>query len=126
MNLMHRLVELFVLSVIVLVLDLGFLISMRGYFNTQIRKIQGTDMKMDYVAAALCYMVIIGCLFRFIIQTDANILEAALLGWSVYLIYELTNKGLFTNWSWTTVMIDGIWGGILFSASTYVYRQIMG
>ncbi len=122
---MNRLVELAVLAVIVLVLDLGFLVAMRGYFNTQIRRIQGTDLKMDYVAAALCYMIIIGCVYRFIIQYEISILDAALLGWSVYLIYELTNKALFSEWSWTTVMIDGIWGGILFATSTYIYRRVM-
>jgi uncharacterized membrane protein len=122
---MNKFAELSILAFIMLVLDAVFLGSMRGYFNRQIRSIQGSGMQMNYVAAALCYLVITGCLYRFIIMTGASVLDAALLGWSVYLIYELTNKALFTNWSWTTVMIDGVWGGILFAASTYIYRRLL-
>ena len=117
-------VDLLLLSLVVLVLDIGFLWSMRSYFNAQIRAVQGSNMLMNYVAGGLCYLVIIGCIYRFIIMSDASILEAALLGWSIYLIYELTNKALFTNWTWTTVMIDGTWGGIVFAASTYLFRLL--
>jgi len=117
--------EILLLSVIVLVLDFGFLISMKKYFNNQVRIIQGSDMKMNILAAVLCYVVIIGCIYKFIITTNASVLDAAFLGWSIYLIYELTNKALFANWSWKTVLIDGVWGGILFGISTYIIRKIL-
>lgn len=119
---MNRVVEIVLLAVIVLVLDFAFLGLMRNYFDNQIRVITGAGIKMNILAAILCYMVIIGCIFRFGIQYEFSILDSALLGWSVYLIYELTNKALFDKWSWTTVMIDGIWGGILFAASVYLFR----
>ena len=81
-------------------------------------------MMMNYLAAGLCYVVIIACVYKFIILPGASILDAAMLGWSVYLIYELTNKALFNLWSWNTVLIDGLWGGILFAGSVYIYRAI--
>lgn len=117
-------VDLLLLSAIVLILDVAFLWSMRGYFNKQIREVQGSNMVMNYIAGGLCYLVIIGCIYRFVIMSSASILDAALLGWAIYLIYELTNKALFTNWAWTTVMIDGIWGGVMFAASTYLFRLL--
>ncbi len=120
-----EILHVLLLSVILLVLDGVFLGSLKKYFNHQVRIIQGTDMKMNFIAAGLCYIVIIGCLYKFIIKTNASILDAAILGWSVYLIYELTNKALLTNWSWTTVMIDGVWGGILFGLGTYLYRLLL-
>lgn len=116
--------QLLLLAVVVLVLDLAFLWSMRSYFNSQIRAVQGSNMAMNYIAAGLCYLVIIGCIYRFIIMSGASILDAALLGWSIYLIYELTNKALFTNWAWLTVAIDGLWGGVVFAASTYIFRLL--
>lgn len=121
---MNQIAEIFILAIIVLVIDLGFLFGMRNYFNNQIRLIQGSDLVMNYLAGGLCYLVIIGCLYKFIISTGASILDAALLGWSIYLIYELTNKALFSKWFWTTVIIDGLWGGVLFAISTYVFRAI--
>ena len=121
---MNPLGDILLLSIIMLFVDLGFLWSMRDYFNNQIRVIQGTNMMMNYLAAGLCYVVIIACVYKFIILPGASILDAAMLGWSVYLIYELTNKALFNLWSWNTVLIDGLWGGILFAGSVYIYRAI--
>ena len=121
---MNTISEILLLSAIILVMDLGFLWSMRNYFYGQIRMIQGTEMTMNYVASVLCYLVIIACVYKFVILSGASILDAALLGWSIYLIYELTNKSLFNKWSWTTVMIDGIWGGILFAVSAYIFKVI--
>lgn len=121
---MNQFVEILLLALIVLVIDLGFLWSMRNYFNNQIRVIQGTNMMMNYLAGGLCYVVIIACIYKFIILQGLSILDAAMLGWSIYLIYELTNKALFNLWSWNTVLIDGLWGGILFAGSVYIYRAI--
>ena len=36
------------------------------------------------------------------------------------MVYETTNKAILKDWSWKTVMIDGIWGGILFALTTYL------
>jgi hypothetical protein len=121
---MNYLGDLLLLSIIILLVDLGFLWYMREYFNNQIRVIQGTNMMMNYLAAILCYLVIIACVYKFVILSGASILDAAMLGWSIYFIYELTNKALFNLWSWNTVLIDGIWGGILFAGSVYIYRVI--
>ena len=121
---MNTISEILLLSAIILVMDLGFLWSMRNYFNRQLRLIQGTDLTWNYLAAVLCYLVIIGCVYKFVILSGVSILDAALLGWSIYLIYELTNKALFNKWSWITVMIDGIWGGILFAVSAYIFKVI--
>ena len=39
-------------------------------------------------------------------------------------IYELTNKTIITNWNWSTVFIDSLWGGILFMIVSYIMKQI--
>ena len=119
-----QLAQIILLSVIVLILDGVFLISLKKYFGHQIRSIQGSELKINILASVLCYIVIIGCVYKFIILTNASILDAAILGWLIYLMYELTNKALFTNWSWKTVLIDGVWGGVLFALSTYIIRLL--
>ena len=40
------------------------------------------------------------------------------------MVYETTNKAIIKNWTWKTVMIDGIWGGILFSLTTFLTYKI--
>lgn len=124
MNKLHYVLDLLLLAVIILVLDAVFLGSLRNYFNKQVRKVQGSNLRMNYIAAVLAYIVIIGCVYRFVVLTNASLLNAALLGWSVYLIYELTNKAILNNWDWLTVLIDGLWGGVLFALTTYLFRLI--
>lgn len=124
MNKLHYVLDLLLLAVIILVLDAVFLGSLRNYFNNQVRKVQGSNLHMNYIAAVLAYIVIIGCVYRFVVLNNASLLDAALLGWSVYLIYELTNKAILNNWDWLTVLIDGLWGGVLFALTTYLFRLI--
>lgn len=117
--------DLAILALIVLGLDVIFLGSMHNYFNWQVRMVQGSALQLDYLAAGLCYIVIIGAAYKFmILRPETTIWDAAILGWSVYLIYELTNKAILRNWAWTTVFLDGLWGGILFALTLYIFRLI--
>jgi uncharacterized membrane protein len=124
-NTKKTITDLALLALIVLGLDAIFLGSMRNYFNWQIRQIQGSNMQMDYLAAGLCYIVIIAAAYKFmVLRPETTLWDAALLGWSVYLIYELTNKAILRNWAWSTVLLDGLWGGILFALTLYIFRLI--
>jgi len=44
------------------------------------------------------------------------------LGIFVYGVYELTNRAIFKNWEWKTVVLDTLWGGILFTSVAYIYK----
>lgn len=117
--------DIALIAAISLVLDAVFLGSMTGYFKEQVRRVQGSDMQMNYLATGLVYVAIVGMIYKFLVlRKDATVWDAALLGWSTYLIYELTNKAIFTKWSWTTVLLDGFWGGILYAATFYLFRKI--
>jgi uncharacterized membrane protein len=37
------------------------------------------------------------------------------------MVYELTNMAIIKKWNYTTVLLDGVWGGILFALTTFVY-----
>lgn len=117
--------DLAILALIVLGLDAIFLGSMSNYFNWQVRMVQGSGLQMDYLAAGLCYIVIIAAAYKFLVlRPETTLWDAALLGWSVYLIYELTNKAILRNWAWSTVLLDGLWGGILFALTLYFFRLV--
>lgn len=122
---MNKIFKILLLAILLVVIDYIYLKSVTPYFNKQIAAVQGSIIKMDYVGAILCYLFIVTVLYYFIISKNSPIRDALLLGWCVYFIYELTNKGIFTKWTWTTVFIDGIWGGILFGLVTIVYRLIL-
>lgn len=116
--------KVLILSVLLIVIDSIYLKSVSNYFDRQIRLIQGSSMKLNYTSALLCYFFIVLSLYYFIIRKHAPVRDAMILGWCIYFIYELTNKAIIFNWSWMTVFIDGIWGGILFGLATIIYRLI--
>ncbi len=109
-----------VLSVVLLVTDLIVLNILGKIFNTQVISVQGSPIKMDLIAASLSYVFIIAILYKFIISTHQKIKDAFLLGLLTYGIYELTTKALLKEWKWSTVIIDSVWGGVLFAFTTYV------
>jgi uncharacterized membrane protein len=113
------------ISAITLVsIDYLYLFMIKGYFENQIKKVQGTPLKTNLLPIAFCYIFLIFGINYFIIKPKRSVQDAFLLGLVIYGVYETTNWALFTNWSPITVLIDTLWGGILFAITTYVSTQI--
>ena len=111
-------------AIVFVILDGTYLNLIKGYFNKQVKSIQGSDIQINIVATGLTYVVLIYGLNYFIIRKNKSIQEAAYLGFFVYAVYELTNLALFKNWSVFTVIIDTIWGTVLFGLTTYIVYKI--
>ncbi len=79
---------------------------------------------MNYLGAALCYILLIIGINYFIIKPRRSVSDAFLLGIVIYGVYETTNLALFKNWSILTVIIDTLWGGLLFAATTYIVNLL--
>jgi len=113
------------LSAIVLItIDFMYLQSIKGYFQKQVQSVQGSAMQINYLGAALCYVFLIVGINYFIIKPNRSIKDAFLLGLVIYGVYETTSYALFKNWYVTTVIIDTLWGGILFALTTWIIRLI--
>lgn len=113
-------------AVILVILDGIYLNLTKGYFNKQIKSIQGSEIQMNFIAVAITYILLIFGLNYFIIQKHKSIQDAALLGLIIYGVFELTNLALFKNWSILTVIIDVTWGTILFTLTTAIVYKITG
>jgi uncharacterized membrane protein len=59
----------------------------------------------------------------FIFNSNRGVKDAFLLGICVYGVYETTNYAILDKWSKTSVIIDTLWGGILFSGTTYIMQK---
>ncbi len=101
-------------------IDFIYLNVMKGYFDNQVKSIQGSPIKMNYLGVALCYILLIIGINYFIIKPNKSVSDAFLLGIVIYGVYETTNYALFKNWSILTVIIDTLWGGLLFASTTYL------
>lgn len=116
---------LFLVSAIVFIsIDFVYLNVMKSYFDNQIKSVQGSPIKMNYLGAALCYIFLIIGINYFIIKPRRSVSDAFLLGIVIYGVYETTNLALFKNWSILTVIIDTLWGGLLFAATTYLVNLL--
>jgi uncharacterized membrane protein len=116
--------DILLLAVIFMAVDLGFLRMLIPFWNRQLIQVQGSPLSMNYMAAGLAYLTLTLGLYYFIIRSRKSIIEAMLIGWFVYFVYELTNKAIITNWNWTTVLIDGLWGGISFGLTTWLFYYV--
>jgi uncharacterized membrane protein len=114
-----------IITAIVLVLIDSVYLSLIGkYFQNQIKKVQGSPMKINYLGVAICYLFLVIGLYYFIIKPHKSIQDAFLFGLVVYGVYETTNYALLSNWSIFTVFIDTIWGGMLFALTTGIINKL--
>ncbi len=118
--------KIIIITIITALLDGLFLYLNRSFFNNQIIKVQNSPIKMDYLSATLCYIFLIYGLYYFIIKDNKSVKDAFLLGIVEYGVYELTTKALLKDWSYNTVIVDTLWGGVLFSLTTYLTYYILG
>ncbi len=113
-------------AIVFITTDFVYLNVIKDYFNKQIISVQGSPLKVNYLGAALCYIFLIVGINYFIIKPRKSVNDAFLLGLVIYGVYETTNYALFKNWSMLTVIIDTLWGGLLFAFTTYVVNMLRG
>ena len=111
-------------AIVLIILDSTYIHLMTGYFKKQVKDVQGSPLELNFVGAALCYVFIIFGLNYFIIKNRKSVKDAFLLGIVIYAVFELTNLALFKNWHILSVLIDTLWGGILFGLTTGIVYKL--
>jgi len=107
-------------AIVLVVIDSIYLNTMKGYFQNQVKLVQGSELKINFIGAAICYIFLIAGLNYFIIKPRKSVTDAFLLGLVIYGVYETTSYALLKNWSILTVFMDTLWGALLFGATTYI------
>ncbi len=113
-------------AIVFITTDFVYLNVIKDYFNNQIKLVQGSEPKVNYLGVALCYIFLIAGINYFIIKPRKSVNDAFLLGIVIYGVYETTNYALLKNWSILTVIIDTLWGGLLFAFTTYIVNMLRG
>ena len=124
--------------VLFFIIDIFYLMGVSKYFTKMTKNIR---LRKHYLIIPIIfiYIILFTSLYYFILK-DINIdiqfnntfykkvfkiiLNAFILGFSIYSIYELTNYALFKNWTLHMVLLDSLWGGTLFSIVTFLYLCI--
>lgn len=111
-------------GIIMLVLDVIFLGLNRDMFQLQVAEVQRVVLEVRYLGAVLCYPLLIFALYYFIIKDRRPVIDAMILGFVIYGVYETTTYALLKKWKLQTMMIDTLWGGILFGLTTMLTYKL--
>lgn len=111
-------------SIIFLCLDFLYLTPQNKYFHKLFLDLQGEKMKIRMEGVILCYIALILAFNYFIIDKKGSYLDAFLLGFFIYVVYETTNFATFSKWPVRMLIVDSLWGGILFVLTLYLTQLI--
>lgn len=111
---------LLVSSVLFVVLDAIFLTFRSKAFAKQIQDVQQSPLRLYPGAVIACYLLLVLGLNYFIIYPHRPLWDAFFLGCLINGVFETTNYSIFKQWQFETVVVDTLWGGVLFSLTTYL------
>lgn len=111
-------------AIVFITMDFVYLNLIKEYFTNQIKKVQGSAVKINLLGVAICYIFLIFGINYFIIKPRKSVSDAFLLGLVIFGVYETTNYALLSNWSILTVILDTFWGGILFATTTFIINKL--
>ena len=111
--------NIIVSGILLLCIDGVYLSLIKDFFNKQIADVQRSPLKINIYGAILSYLFLIVGINYFIIQHNKSVFDAFMLGLVIYGVYEGTTYALLKDWRINTVILDTLWGGILFALVTY-------
>lgn len=119
----------FVLLILLLVDLIWISFFMRSRYKTFVRKLQGSEIKVNYIAAGFTYILMalsVVYLLQPLIKnkgTREAYLLGGMMGLTVYGIYAGTLKAVLPSFSNVTMGMDIIWGIFLYSLATFLIRN---
>ena len=116
--------KILLLPFIILFLDSIYLTLIGPTFSKMILGIQKRPLKLNILAAAFTYLLVIFQLYYFIISRNGSLLDAFLLGMTTYGIFDFTSISVLKGYSSKIGVIDMLWGGILYMITTYILKKI--
>ena len=110
--------------IIMSILDYIYLNSTSTIFFKLVNKIQNSPLKLRIFPTIMVYILIFLMWVVFIYNQKEkftfkqNIFRSFVLGLCTYGIYDFTNMAIFKDWPLKVVLMDTIWGGVLYSLIT--------
>jgi uncharacterized membrane protein len=129
-------IEYILTTIIALFIDFIWLISNSNNYNYLVEKVQKTPLSINFTGAILSYIIFMCGLFFFSIplieiklKENKNLFILCLLyggglGLLLYGMFNATNYGIFTNYSYKIALMDSFWGFTIFTISSYLFFSI--
>jgi len=113
------------ITVVLLALDFIYISVIRNMFEIQIADVQRVALQVRPLGAVLCYLLLVIGLYYFIVREHRPVFDAFLLGLVIYGVYETTSYALLKKWRWNIVLMDTLWGGVLFALTTFITYKVV-
>lgn len=114
-------IKLFIISSIILVsLDFIYLSLQQEWYKKEIKKMQGEELKLNWIGVCMRYLAQIIGLNIFVLQNSGSILYSFIFGIVIYLNYIGTNYATVINFDERLASVDLLKGGIIMALTTYI------
>ena len=129
-------IEYILTIIFILVIDFIWIFSNSKNYNYLVEKVQKTPLSINFIGAILSYITFICGLFFFSIplielklKENKNLFLLCLiygggLGLLLYVMFNATNYGIFTNYNYKIALMDTLWGFSIFTISSYLFFSI--
>ena len=95
---------------LLIAVDAVWLFFVGGRALAMTAAIQGSPVVFKILPALIVYIAL-----AYLVQLPTSVTGAALLGASVYAVYDFTSLSLLTKYSPLMAVADTMWGGVLFA-----------
>lgn len=115
----------FLIFALLMVFDAVYLFVFNEYFKLLFKRVQGgQDLTIKYGGFVATYLLMASIIYYFSNVKNFTLSEMFFLGVCIYGVYELTNFTTLANWSLNMVILDTLWGGLLFMMTSHVVNII--
>ena len=121
---MKNLKLIVITSLLLLFLDAFYISAVSNTFSNLIKEIQNDKLIFNLLGAIIAYLFLIIGILYFIIITKKSHIDAFVLGLVIYGVYEGTNYAILKKWPLKIVIMDTLWGGILFALTSFFVNSL--
>ena len=126
MEIKKEIPKVLIVAIVLFLIDLVYLSTIGAKpFVKMVSKIQNKPVKVNLFSAGFTYILLIAALYFFIIKNNLGYLDAFVLGFIIYGVFDFTNMALFSKYDLMIGIQDTVWGGILFVISLFIYKKIL-
>ena len=98
-------------------------------YDKMIYEIQNSKLKIDIVSAGLSYFTLCFALNYFVLPyvktNDYRLISHSFMfGLVTYAVYDFTCGAIFEKWDKKLMIIDTLWGGILYMITNYLTNML--
>ena len=114
---------IFFICLIFIIIDVPVLMYVnKDTYLVNFRNINNGEIdftRLKIISVLICYLIMAFGLYYFSVK-EKNILNALILGFIIYGIYNATNYATINKYSLNVAIIDTLWGSTLFTIVSYL------